>query len=155
MNIPETITAQMLRERHACRDQVGLFEATWPNGARLTLANLRKAARLGFDLDWWAGNFLPATALAEYKKAAAPALAAYHKATAPARAEYEKATAPAWAEYQKARAPALAAYHKATAPAWAEYQKARAPAWAEYQKATAPALWSAIQGARDALKPTK
>ena len=128
------LTAEMLREKKACENQVQVFVGEWPDGVEITEAVVLRAYELGLDIDWFVETFLTALALAEY-----------HKAAAPAWAEYEKVTAPAWAEYDKVTAPAVAEYDKMRASAWAEYQKVTAAAWAEYQKVTAPALIAALE----------
>ena len=119
------ITAAMLREHHACSDQVAVFEKEWPKGTRLTKAALLRAAARGLDLAWFAQNFLKA----------------------PAWEVYQKATATAWEVYQKATAPAWEVYQKATAPAREVYDKAKATAREVYEKAKATALWGAIKEA--------
>ena len=100
-----TITGARLRAEGVCDEQAAKVEEMWPEGARLTLANLRRAARAGLDLDWVAER-LPAQA-----QAAAPALAqaraAYDEAMAQAWAAYCEAIAQAWAVYDEARAQAL------------------------------------------------
>ena len=78
------ITAEMLEASGACSDQVAVFRKHWPNGARPLLRTIKKAARLGLDLDWFARRFLTAPAWAAYLEATAPALAAYYEATATA-----------------------------------------------------------------------
>jgi len=60
------ITAEMLRAKGACADQVEKFRKTWPNGATVTKANALKAAKLGLDNEWVADNFLPAPLDDEY-----------------------------------------------------------------------------------------
>jgi len=111
------VTAQMLRDRNACEDQVAIFEREWPDGVNVGIRAARKAVKLGLDLEWFAETFLPPAAWADYEKAIAPAWADYEKATAAARAEYRKATAAAWVEYDKATAAARAEYDKAKAAA--------------------------------------
>ena len=86
----DRITAETLEAKGACSDQVATFRRHWPDGARPLLRTIRKAARLGLDLDWFAEEFL----------------------SAPARQEYEKARTQAWREYEKATAPALYAVIK-------------------------------------------
>ena len=103
------ITKNMLKG--ACTDQLKTFIAEWPDGAKVTLKNCRRAAELKLDINWLASRVLTAPALAKYEKARASAWAEYEKARAPAWAEYDKATASAWAEYEKARASAF--YHVA------------------------------------------
>ena len=78
------ITAEMLETKGACADQVAIFRKHWPEGARPLLRTIKKAARLGLDLDWFACGFLARSALAAYEEATASVLAAYREATAPA-----------------------------------------------------------------------
>ena len=61
------VTAADLTSRGATCEQVGVFAAEWPDGAAWTAANIRRAAELGLDLDWFANAFLPAPLWAEYK----------------------------------------------------------------------------------------
>ena len=91
-----TITAAMLEDARACRDQVELFRSTFGESARITLTNCRKAVDVGLDLDWAAACLLQAPASAAYKTATASAWAAYEAATAPASAAYKTATASAF-----------------------------------------------------------
>lgn len=46
------ITLEWLIANHACRAQVDLFKQVYPDGAKLTKAELRRAIDHGFDLDW-------------------------------------------------------------------------------------------------------
>lgn len=75
MSVPR-VTATMLRRLGACSDQVATVEREWPNGAPVTVATVRKAYRLGLDVDWLANKVLPALALAEYQRVTAAWLAA-------------------------------------------------------------------------------
>ena len=70
----KTITGKWLRLQGACESQVRVVEATWPQGAELTEANLRIAAELSLDLDWLASHVLVAPALARFKAERASAL---------------------------------------------------------------------------------
>ena len=101
------ITADMLRERDACEEQVLVFEKEWPKGTDVTLEAALRAVELGLDLEWFAASFLSGEAWEAYQKAPAPAGEAYEKATAPAREAYWKAKDTAWEAYEKATAPAL------------------------------------------------
>jgi len=85
------VTANQLREKGACKNQVLTFKKEWPKGVEITLEVLERAIELKLDLDWFACNFLPAPTWEAYKKATDPAEAAYIKATAPAREAYRKA----------------------------------------------------------------
>jgi len=67
------VTAQMLRDRNACEDQVAIFEREWPDGVNVGIRAARKAVKLGLDLEWFAETFLPPAAWADYEKAIAPA----------------------------------------------------------------------------------
>ena len=161
------ITAKMLRDAGACNDQVVLFEREWPNGARVTLTNCRRAIELGLNLDWAACRFLPAPGRAVYEQAVAPAWAAYEQAKAAyeqAEAAYEQAEAAyeqAKAAYEQAKAAyeqawaadeqAKAAYEQAKAPAWAVYEQA----WAAYQQAVASAFYEAAKVCAAILEATR
>jgi hypothetical protein len=127
------ITAKMLEDKGACKDQIDIFREEWPRGATVTKKNALRAVELGLDIYWAAERFLTAAAWAEYEKVEAAA-----------RVEYNKVTAAAWAEYKKVsakvRAAAWAEYHKVTAAALAKYEKVRAAALAEYKKACALAF---------------
>ena len=78
------ITARLLRSKGACREQVEIFAAKWPDGVEITSENCLSSAILGLDLDWAARNFLSATAEKAYQEATAPAWKAYQEARATA-----------------------------------------------------------------------
>jgi hypothetical protein len=86
-------TSEMLEAKGACLSEVERFRQNWPHGAPASLASFRKAARLGFDLNWLASHFLSAPAQEAYEKAMALAQEAYEKAMALAQEAYEKALA--------------------------------------------------------------
>ena len=90
------ITVDMLRKVAACTSQIQLFEQLFGVGVTPTVALCVEHASK-FDWDF-AGKFLLAPALAQYKAATAPALAQYEAAKAPALAQYKAAKAQAWAE---------------------------------------------------------
>jgi hypothetical protein len=114
------VTKEWLEDHEACRDQVKVFVAEWPDGAELTLENLRRAADIGLSIDWLACKIFDRNQLDEY----------------------DHATDPEWAEYQRALAPARAEYHRKRE--WDEYKRATAPALAEYSRAVAPIVWEII-----------
>ena len=109
--------------RGACKRQRAIFRQAWPNGAVVSLATLRRAARLGLNLRWFAERFLSFSA----RKA-------YLAETATDRQAYLAETATAWEAYEAAPTPVLQVY-----------EAARATALQVYDAATAPALWSAIK----------
>ena len=129
---PKLTTSRFLINLKACNSQLALFEKVFPRGARLSEANVVKAAKAGLNLDWLAMETLSGPARAEYEKARDSALAEFEKARVPALVEFEKACDPALAEYQKACN--LAKYDKTLDPAYTEYMKVRGPAWAKYEK---------------------
>lgn len=49
------ITAAWLKEHGACVQQVDIFEALWPKGARITIANIRRAMKNGLEIEWLVG----------------------------------------------------------------------------------------------------
>ena len=44
------ITMQQLRDAGACREQVAIFAAEWPDGAEVSIENVRRAVALGLVL---------------------------------------------------------------------------------------------------------
>ena len=120
------LTADMLRSKDACPDQVAVFLAEWPDGTDVTEASIMRARSLGLDVDWFTCRFLPAPAFAEYLQA-----------TNPAFAEYQQARDTAWRD-----------------TVWAKYHRAIATVWAEYHRAIAPALVAAYDAAQDPREKT-
>ena len=102
------ITIGLLEDHGACESQCQVFATEWPKGCTVTLADARRAAELGLDLEWASRNLLTA-----------PAEKAYQDATATAEKAYQDATATAWKAYQDATAPAKKAYQDAKARAFA------------------------------------
>jgi hypothetical protein len=137
------ITADMLREKQACADQLRVFEERFPNGAEVSEALARELA-LVFDWEWAAKALLSPSASKAYNEATALAWEAYNEATAPASKAYNEATALAWEAYNeaKATAPASKAYNEALALASKSYNEdeATAPASKAYAEATALAF---------------
>lgn len=68
------ITADLLRSKGACNEQVALFAKLYPKGARVTVAACIKVADK-FNWHWAANNLLSAPARAQYNKALATAFA--------------------------------------------------------------------------------
>ena len=88
----------------ACREQHDIFRKEWPDGADVTIENVRRARELRLSLSWGARWFT------------APARKAYNEATAPARKAYNEAIAPAWKAYDEAITQAwVAAYIQSVA----------------------------------------
>ena len=110
------LTAAMLREHHACEEQVVIFAAEWPAGCEITEATLFRALELGLDIDWFACEFLPAPLLAEYRRQEVPLLA-----------EYKRKIASLLAEYERQEAPLLAEFERKAAPFWVEYKRQVVP----------------------------
>jgi hypothetical protein len=79
------ITAAALQKCQPCEDQIDLFRKTFPKGVLLTLANLRRAAMAGLNLDWFVQYFC----------------------TAPAEKAFQEATDTAWKAFQEAKATAV------------------------------------------------
>ena len=91
------ITAQMLRDKNACKNQVTIFEAEWPEGVEISQAAIHRAIELRLDLDWFVFHLATATAWKAYREVEARARRAYGEATASAWQEYQKAGGKAWA----------------------------------------------------------
>ena len=62
------LTAAMLKEHHACAEQVVIFAAEWPAGCEVTEETLLRARELRLNLWWFACEFLPAPFRAEYMR---------------------------------------------------------------------------------------
>ena len=52
------ITEEMLEKYDACLREVKIFKKEWPDGARVTLKNARRAIELGLDVSWLANPLL-------------------------------------------------------------------------------------------------
>ena len=78
------IKAEHLEKAGASCCEVKGFARVFPAGAKLTKANCLKAAREGFNLNWFARHFLTVQASEVYVKATAQARVTYEKAKAPA-----------------------------------------------------------------------
>ncbi len=113
------ITIAMLRG--ACREQRDIFRKEWPEGADVTLENVRRAQELGLSLDW-GEQWFTVPAKKAYREATAPARKAYleaiDEAIAPARKVYNEAIATAWKVYDESTSQSREAYRKAIATAW-------------------------------------
>ena len=110
------LTAAMLREHHACEEQVVIFAAEWPAGCEITEATLFRALELGLDIDWFACEFLPAPLLAEYRRQEVPLLA-----------EYKRKIASLLAEYGRQAAPFREEYGRQVTPLWEEFERKVVP----------------------------
>ena len=120
---PVSITLQTILDFHPCDPTA--VEKFFGNhqSLKITLANCKRAAKAGLDLNWLAKNWFKA----------------------PAYKAYQEAIAPAYKAWQEATAPAYKAWHEATAPAYKAYQEATATAYKAWQEATAPAFYAAAQ----------
>ena len=84
------ITADMLRLREACADQVVEFKRLFGDQVAVTEALCIEHAQV-FYWAWAARNLLPAEARQAYGEAITPAWKAYDEATAAARTAYGEA----------------------------------------------------------------
>ena len=124
------ITRKMLRQQHACPNQVARFQELFGDAVEVTVDLAVKHAQ-DFDWDWAARSLLSAAGYSAYDAAMAEALRAYAAATDEARLAYAAATAEAEHAYD------AAAYDAATAEARRAYDAARAEARLAYDAATA------------------
>ena len=124
------LTAQMLRKKGACDEQVELFVELFGESANVT-QKLAMTHATKFDWDWAAKKLLSRAKYTEYYKVCGAAWAEYRKVRGPALAEYRKVCgAAALAEFDKVRDAAWAEYDKVCGPALAEYRRVCGPAWA-------------------------
>jgi len=147
-----------LGEHKACADQRQTFNREWPDGVEVTRENLRRAAALNLNLDWFAPRVLSRSARKAYETAVASALKTYEAAVASALKTYEAAVADAGETYEaavasawKAWADAGEAYETAVASAWKAWAAAVAPAREAYAAAVAPAREAYTAARADAL----
>ena len=103
-----TVTTQLLRAHNACRTEIEIFEAEWPDGCELSQDTWDRAKQIGLNVSW-CEILLSGPARAEYKAVRDPALAEYNAVRAPARAKYVAVRAPARAKYDAVCAQALLA----------------------------------------------
>ena len=103
------VTAELLRAKDACEDQVNMFESLFPEGVEITQELCVKHAG-DFDWNWAAKNFLP--------RRMWPGHAAKHVAL---WADYMEARAPLWADYAAERT-SLAAFAADLATLLADYK---------------------------------
>ena len=126
------LTVELLKKREACREQVNLFAATFPDGVEITEAVCLSVADK-FDFEWAAARLFTAGAWANYLAGRAAILVEYNAKRARIRAEYEAKCAASLAEYLSGRVRILEEYRTECAPIGAEYQRQRAALlWAEY-----------------------
>jgi hypothetical protein len=113
------ITLEMLRQKHACRDQVARFQELFGAKVAVTVELAVKHAQ-DFNWDWAAWSLLSAAGYSAYIAAMAEALLAYAAATDEARLAYAAATDEARLAYAAALAESPRAYNAACARAFAE-----------------------------------
>jgi len=126
------VTAEMLRDKNACKGQVLIFEKEWPNGTRITKSACLRAVELKLDINWFAYWFLKDKSLE-----------AYQKAREPAWTKYEKACEPAWTKYYNICGPYGTNCYKTCVSHRVACNKACTPHYKKYSKAIAIALWEA------------
>jgi len=139
----------------ACKDQVELFNKTFPVGAEFNKTNWDLALAVGLQVMWMEKfldesnrkifNEAEASAWKIYKEATAPASKIYNETIEPAWKIYKEAKDSAWRTYEEAIAPALKIYDEATASAWKICYETTASAWKTYHEATASALFNALE----------
>mgnify|MGYP001589554701 CR=1 FL=1 len=73
----------MLEKLGACRCQVNLFCAIWPEGVDTTVENIAIAFRKNLSVEWLAEKILPTSLWTEYLRQEAPLWAEYLRQKAP------------------------------------------------------------------------
>ena len=150
------LTADMLREKDACEDQVTIFEEEWPDGVEVTVEAILRAVELWLDIDWFVHQFLPApvrkayneamtSAQRAYDEVIAPAQKAYDEGIASARKAYDEVVDPARKAYNEVIASTRKAYNEVIAPTWKVYDEGIAFAEQVYRKDQALALYKALK----------
>ena len=139
------ITLEMLRQKHACRDQVARFQELFGDAVEVTVELAVKHAQ-DFDWDWAARSLLSAAGYSAYIAARAEAKRTYDAATDEARLAYDAARAAALRAYDAATAKSRRAYAAATAKSRRAYAAALAAAERAYDAACARAFAEAAIG---------
>ncbi len=122
-------TVDDLRALEACKEQVALFGATFPDGA--TADDVGAAMAVGLDVEWLVRAVVSDNVWRAYKEARAPL----------------------WRAYEEAKAPLSRAYEEAKAPLRRAYEEAKAPLWRAYLEAEAPLLADALRTVEAARNP--
>lgn len=68
MTAPVRITADMLRDKRACEDQVGVFAKLFPRGTAVTLKAAVMALKVGLDVEWFARRFVSTRHRRKYRR---------------------------------------------------------------------------------------
>lgn len=93
------ITAALLKEKGACKDDIRAFEKQWPNGCKVTRKNCRIAFNvMGLDVTWAAAELLSIKEFAKYQEVCYSAQAKYARRYGCWVTEER-----VWAKYRKAR----------------------------------------------------
>jgi hypothetical protein len=139
------ITLEMLRQKHACRDQVARFKELFGDAVEVTVELAVKHAQ-DFAWDWAARSLLSAAGYSAYIAARAKARRAYPAARAKSRRAYAAALAAAEVAYAAATDEARLAYAAATDEARLAYAAALAESPRAYNAACARAFAEAAIG---------
>ena len=139
------ITLKMLRQQHACPNQVARFQELFGAKAAVTVELAVKHAQ-DFDWDWAARSLLSAAGYSAYNAATAAAERAYDAAMAAALRAYDAATAGQRRAYAAATDEAACAYNVATAGQRRAYDAATAGPRLAYAAACARAFAEAAIG---------
>ena len=120
----ETITAQVLIDRGCCKEYANNdFAKVFPNGTKVTLADCKKAAKAGLDLEWFADTFLTEKVYDEYRAKRKPLYDEYWTKLKPLNDEYYAKRKPLDDEYYAKRRPLYDEYNTGLAPILAECWK--------------------------------
>ena len=127
------LTVELLKKREACREQVDLFAATFPDGVEITEAVCLSVADM-FDFEWAAARLFTAGAWANYLAGRARIQEEYRAKRASIQAEYGAKLAASLEDYLSGRVRILEECRTECTPIRAEYQRQRAAAiWAEHK----------------------
>ena len=93
----ENTGAYMITERHlrgACKKQLYTFCTEWPEGAALTMENVRRAQALDLDLDWYADHHFSAPLRRAYFEGRAALQLTFDEGAAPLRVALDEGATP-------------------------------------------------------------
>ena len=125
------VTAELLRAKDACEDQVDLFESLFPAGVEITHELCVKYAG-DFDWNWATNNLLPIRVLADYDAKNAMVWADYEAKHVALWADYDAKYAAIWKDYD-AKHDALRADYEAERTSLAAFAASHAALGADYK----------------------
>ena len=129
-----TITLDMLKKKGTtCQKQLDIFQKEWGESVILTLDNLKRAAELTLDIEWFAHNFLPLCSQEDFDERIAPI-----------REDSAQRATPIWEEFNQRVAPIREEFNRRIDPIREELNQRTIPIRKEFNQRVAPILWEVL-----------